>query len=377
MADKNCGANAYKEEEYINMLQDTGNLIAKEKSSHLGEGLAAFKESTQLTNEVEFWKWMGANYPKDLSNADLIQQAAVNKGRWLNTQLQGKGYEWDYMALQRMKPQKVLSVFEAGDCPTQPGIDITETGIFDHSVKMTYQNKAYLSNNNPDLHNTPKDAVVVTNREKVAYCKKQGYVTEEYMDSKELTSVRDSRFKKAISGKANTSYNLGNVAAATTKAGIMGAAVGITIETIGSYKRWKNGEITDKEYMKEIFSAGGEAGATAGFTSAAMIPVQAVITTAGASTLLAVPIAFVFGKAVNSVIAPCFGRGKYRQILSEAKYYQEMEKAYGDFLLAVERASAQYGQYMRNMQQQNAKYRAMRQLSKTIDKDLEKMYALI
>jgi len=373
----NCDISEYQEREYIDMLQDTGNLIAKEKSTHLGETLTAFKESTQLTNEVEFWKWMGANYPKDLSNADLIQQAAVNKGRWLNTQLQGKGYEWDYMALQRMRPEKTLSIFKAGDCPTQPGIDITETGLLDKSVKMTYQNKAYLSSNNPNLHNTPKDAVVVTNREKVAYCQKQGYATEEYMDAQEISSIRDSRLKKALSGKANTSYNLKNVAMTSAKAGIVGAAVGITIETISSYKRWKNGEITDKEYLKEIINAGGEAGATAGFTSAAILPVQSVITVAGASTLLTIPVAFVFGKAVNSVIAPCFGRGKYRQILSEAKYYHEMEKVYDDFLLAIERTSIQYEKYMHNIQQQGAKYKTMRELSKTIDKDLEKIYTLI
>lgn len=53
--------------------------------------------------------------------------------------------------------------------------------------------------------------IVVTIREEVSYSKKQGYVTEEYMDTKEIASVTDSRFQKAFSGRADTSYNLKNV----------------------------------------------------------------------------------------------------------------------------------------------------------------------
>ena len=41
--------------------------------------------------------------------------------------------------------------------------------------------------------------------------------------------------------------------------------------------------------------------------------------------------AIVFGAAVNAVVAPCFARGKYRQILNEAKYYQAIESIYDDF----------------------------------------------
>lgn len=366
-----------REEEYIEMMRDTSNLIAKEKAVHLGEMASAANESAKLANEVEFWKWMGANYPKDLSNTELIQQASIEKARWLRTQLQGKGYEWDYMTSQRMKPSKILSAFEVGDCPTQPGIDITETNILDNTIQGTYQNKAYLSSNNPDLHNTPKDAVVVTNKEKVAYVKQQGYVTEEYMDSDTITSVRESRFKKAASGKANTVYNFQNVAMASVKAGIVGAAVGITAETIASYRLWKAGDLTDNEYLREVMRAGGEAGMTAGLTSAAMVPVQATITAAGASTLLTIPVAFMFGSVINSIVAPCFGRGKYRKILNEAKYYHALECVYDEFIAAVESSSRHYGEYIAHMEMQQARYEQIKNLSKEIDKNLEDIYRSI
>ncbi len=365
------------EKEYLEMMRDTSNLVAKEKAMQLGEIASATNESAKLANEVEFWKWMGANYPKDLSNTKLIQQASTEKARWLRTQLQGKGYEWDYMASQRMKPSKILSAFEAGDCPTQPGIDITETNILDNSVQGTYQNKAYLSSNNPDLHNTPKDAVVVTNKEKVAYAKQQGYVTEEYMDSDTITSVRESRFKKAASGKANTGYNLQNVAMASVKAGIVGAVFGITAETIASYRLWKLGDLTDKEYIREVMKAGGEAGTTAGLTSAAMVPVQAAITAAGVSTLLTIPVAFVFGSVISSIVAPCFGRGKYKKLLNEAKYYQTLENVYDDFLNTVEVSCRQYEVYAKQIELQKNRYEKIKELNTKIDEELEKLYKLI
>ena len=133
------------DQDYLEMLQDTGSLIAVEKVKYFGEMAAAVGESGKITNEVEFWKWMGENYPHNLGTNEAIQKTAIEKAQWLKTQLQGKGYEWDYMSALRARPSKILSIFEAGDSPTQPGIDITEKGLLDQSIKATYQNKAYLS----------------------------------------------------------------------------------------------------------------------------------------------------------------------------------------------------------------------------------------
>lgn len=365
------------EQEYLEMLRDTGDLIAEEKAKHLGEVTVAVTESAQLTNEVEFWRWMGKNYPRNLGTSEAIQQTAVEKAQWLKTQLQGKGYEWDYMATQRMKPSKIFSSFEAGDCPTQPGIDITEKGILDNSVKGTFQNKAYLSSNNPDLHNTPKDALVVTNKEKVPYVKKQGYQTESYMDSQTIKKVKDKRYDDALMGKTNTAYSVQNILASSAKAGVIGAVIGITTETIMSYKKWKNKQITDQEYLFEIAKSGGEAGVTAGLTSAAMIPVQSAITIAGASTLLTIPVAFVFGSVINSVIAPCFGKGKYKKILQEVKYYQALETVYADFLNVVENSAKQYGEYITHMAKEKSRFESMKELNSEIDNVLEKIYKSI
>ena len=362
------------EQEYLQVIQETSQLVARDKATQLGDAAVAFQNSGQLANDVGFWHWMGANYPNDLSSAQLIQQTSMDKARWLNTQLQGKGYEWDFMTMQRSKPSNILSIFEAGNCPTQPGIDITQTDVLSGSVKATYQNKAYLSSNNPNLHNTPHDAIVVTNKEKVAYSQKQGYQTESYMDANEIRSIRDKRFQQAERGMANTTYNLQNIAQASLKAGAVAAVIGMTVETVVSYRAWKAGELSDSQYLNEVLKAGGDAGITGAATTAAMIPVQAAIVAAGASTLIAIPVAIVFSSAINAVVAPCFGRGKYREILNEAKYYQALEAVYDDFMVAVEQSANQYMVYIGQMQLQSQQYEQMRELSKNMNHSLKKLF---
>ena len=362
------------EQEYLNMISDTARIAAQEKASRLGELVSAYKSSENLVNNVEFWRWMGDNYPKDLSSTTLIQEAAMHKERWLNTQIQGKRYEWDYMLSQRNNPLKILSAFDAGNCPTQPGIDITETSIIDGAVKATYQNKAYLSTNNPDLHNTPYDAIVVTNSEKVGYAREQGYQVDEYMNANEIKSIRDLRFKQAYDGNASTTYNIKNIAEASIKAGAVAAVIGATVESVVSYREWKRGKLTDEQYVAEIVRAGGDSGVTCTASSAIMVPVNVAITSAGVSSMFAIPVAFLVGASVNSVVAPCFGRGRYKEILGRAKYYQAIEDMYDDFVTTVEKASSEYMDYIYKMKAQETKYNLIKKQSIEINNSLKDLY---
>lgn len=76
------------EQEYLRMIQDTKQLVTKTKEHKLGNTAVAFSQSSQLVNDVEFWRWMGANYPKNLGNSFLIQQTAIDHSRWLTYTVQ-------------------------------------------------------------------------------------------------------------------------------------------------------------------------------------------------------------------------------------------------------------------------------------------------
>ena len=195
-----------------------------------------------------------------------------------------------------------------------------------------------------------------------------------FKNSEQIKQSNKEHLKNIKEGKIQTGYNIQNVAGTMAKAGLVGAAVGVTVETIFSYKDWKNGKISDEEYLKGIMKAGGNSGITAGLTSGVMIPVSAAITALGISSLVTIPVAFVIGVGIDKVVAPCFGRGNYRKYLNQAKYYQNLQIAYQDLAQSMETSSRQYFNFLKGVSMQQQQYFEMRKKSKEIDKDLEILY---
>lgn len=166
-----------------------------------------------------------------------------------------------------------------------------------------------------------------------------------------------------------------NIAMGAGKAGAIGCVIGMSVESVASYKKWKKGEITGKEYLKEIGKAGGDSGLTAVGTYAVMVQVEAALATAELSTaFVTVPVAFVVGSALNKIIAPAFGRGAYKKILNDAKYYQSLDAAYGDLSVAMERSADEYADFVQGMAQQQKTYNALQRESMEINKELKDIY---
>lgn len=142
------------------------------------------------------------------------------------------------------------------------------------------------------------------------------------------------------------------------------------METIFSYKAWKGGKITKEEYLKEIAKSGGNAGVTAGLTTGVMIPVQLALGT----NPITFPIAFVVGGLVDKIVAPCFKRGKYKEILNSAKYYQNLEHIYDDLANVMEVTANQYINFVNEMSKQKDTYEKMKSTSIEINQDLKALY---
>ena len=216
---------------------------------------------------------------------------------------------------------------------------------------------------------------VVTNAEKVDVVKQNGYQNvEEFQDARQIKQATDSRMSQIKEGKVHTSYNIKNVAGTMAKSGLIGCVIGIGTEAVVSFKAWQTGKLTDQEYLTEILKAGGDAGVTAGATAGIMIPVSAAVTAAGISSVLTIPVAFVVGGLVNQIVAPCFGRGKYRQILGKAKYYQEIENVYDDLVNSMQYASLQYQDYLKGVSRQNAVHQELKKSSMAMNQDLKSLY---
>lgn len=364
------------ENDILHMLNDTSQLMASENATQLSAAAVAVQTSNDLTDNVEFWNWMGRNF-KPFHSSDSMQQyisQGTTKEAWMAKQLQGKGYEWDWMAKQRMMVKNFSNTYDAGDVANRAASDISEKSLLTGNVKE-YQMKAYTSNNKPHLTNTPKDMTVVTNAEKTSAVKADGYHEVQSFQNKDaIKQATKQRMEQIKDGKAYTAYNLQNVSATMAKAGLIGCVINIGIESIASYRAWKNGNLTDSEYLKGILAAGGDGAITASTTTGIMIPISTAITTAGASTLITIPIAFIIGSAINKIVAPCFGRGQYRQLLSKAKYYQNLESIYGDLTHSMQESCEQYCDFIYQMSWQHSMHQEMKAQSSELNRHLETLY---
>ena len=370
------------DEDVLEAMHDTSRLCADSKVTNLTSSSLASIEAETLTNEVEFWKWMQRNYNKaDIFRNSHSMQSYISQGSgqygWMEKQMQGKGYEWDWIRKQRMDVRNMLNTYDAGDVANRASSDVTEHNILT-GMDKEYQMKAYRGKTNPHLDNTPKDMTVVTNSEKVDIVKRNGYEdVQEFRDGQGIKRVTDKRMSDIENGKTQTAYTASNTFLTMAKAGIMGAVIGMGLETIQSYKKWKNGEITNGDYLTEILKAGGDTGLTAGITAGIMLPVSSVITVAGASSIISIPIAFVVSNTVNKIIAPCFGRGEYKKLLGEAKYYQSYNQLYNDMAVSIERSSKQFYFFVNTMKMQQQSHEKMKEISTDLNGELERLYVNI
>lgn len=148
---------------------------------------------------------------------------------------------------------------------------------------------------------------------------------------------------------------LGSVGSAAAKGGAAGIVLGITMETLASHEKYKNGEITKEEYAMEVAKSGAQMGITGAATSGIVTALSVPLAAAGlASAPITVPISIIIGAGIDKIIAPAFGRGDYAKILGEAKYYQNLMYAHDDLVHAIEMTERQFAdfidEYARQMQ---------------------------
>lgn len=366
--------------ELLNMITDTAELVANKQVRNLETAISSNALSDALVSDVEFWSWMNRNYSSAgggmfSSNGTMKEYIKSESGKamWMEKQLQGKGYEFDWVQKQRHNFLNIFKKYDLGDVSNQPAIDVIEKDLLTGKEKF-YQMKAYTSKSNPNLHNTGKDVKVVTNTEKVDIVRENGYQVESYKNSEGIKKDVLKRQESIESGTATPTYNIGNVSATMAKAGLIGAVIGMGTESVLSYKRWKNNEITDEEYLEEVLKSGGESAITSGASAGVMIFVNKTIEKACINSAIGIPIAIAVTAGIDKIIAPCFGRGDYKKVLLEAKYYQAIESMYVKFMEKLDYAAREYEGFVNRLVEQNRLYNNIREKDRAVTKTLKDLY---
>lgn len=162
-----------------------------------------------------------------------------------------------------------------------------------------------------------------------------------------------------------------NTAVQMGKCAIIGAAITVGTELISRYKDFKEGRISSKEYMSEIGKALGDGAVTGGVTAGLMVPVTFGIKAVGGvalatNPLITIPVTFILGTAVNKIVAPAFGRGEYRKILAEAKYYQNLMNMNNDLIVALSLTAQQFESFMIEYQNQLEVFNQLNEVNKDL-----------
>lgn len=367
-------------DEWLEVINDTAKLLANRQARVLETAVSSNAISDNLAGNVEFWSWMNRNYSSagggmfssNQAMNDYIKSGS-GKAMWMEKQLQGKGYEFDWVQKQRHNPLNIFKKYDLGDVSNQPSIDAVEKNLLT-GKESSYQMKAYTSNSNPHLQNTGKDVTVITNAEKVDVVSDNGYAVESFKDNNEIKNDILQRQKSIENGSATPSYTISNVAGTMAKAGLTGCVIGMGTEAVLSYKKMKNGEISEDEYITEVLKSGGETGVTSGVTAGIMIPVNAAITAAGVTSVVGIPIAIAISAGVDKIVAPCFGRGEYKNILGEATYYQSLESMYVPFMKTLEYAADEYKSFADKVTEQDGIYNKIREKDRAVNKALKNLY---
>lgn len=361
----------------IDFINETTQLIADEKCKSIAEGINSYSNSLSTVNEVEFWKWMNSNYKKSgffhnsQSIADYISRSE-NNANWMKQQLQGKGYEWDWMIQEQSKIKNITNSFDAGIDPTQAGIDVTKKNILTKKTS-TFQHKSYLNDakvNSHVLKNTPNDAVVITQKENVSSALDSGYSSESFQSKSKSSKILDKRFNKASNGLTKTSYNIKTVSHVLGKAAFTGIIIGATTESILSYNKYKSGHISKSEYLRQIKLSSLNSATTSAITSGLMIPIHSTVISAGLSIPITIPIAIGLSFGVDKIVAPFFGRGQYIKDLNEMNYYKDIGNAYINFIIECEKSFKHFNSYIDRIKLKEFEYSQIKKSNIDLNIDL-------
>lgn len=353
---ENNETNHFEENEYLEYVFDSTQLAQEYQLNIVSDAVVAADQADKLTDMVEYWKWMQRNFSKsgifDSPQAmQIYLNSDPNKEGWLRKQLQGKGYEWDWIQTQRRNIRNVCNQYYAGDISNRPSSDVTQTNLFFTGEITENQMKAYTSGQTPHLENTSKDATnmkIVANEEVVDKIKAKGYSNvESFQDSETINQNVEKRINQIKDGTATPLYNLRNVVATMFYTGLTGVVISASIEGFSKWKEYKSGFLSKEEYMMEIANAAGEGGVIGASTAGIMIPVSSMLTKVGLASLpITIPVAVLVSGALSKIIAPVFKRGEYRKNLLEAKYYQSIAHMTDALVFSLKDMQEQYSLFV-------------------------------
>ncbi|MBE6022890.1 MAG: hypothetical protein E7231_06605 [Cellulosilyticum sp.] len=152
---------------------------------------------------------------------------------------------------------------------------------------------------------------------------KEAGLTNKVIEKNTGSQVRDSNERlraKILKGEATTSVTSQNIIKEVTQGAIVGAAVGLTVSTITSYIRYKNGELGEKEAFLKI----SEDTMNSTVIGAAIGGISIFLPPGEMGILGGMMIGIYISATCKNILDEIYGKGVYETILNSSGYIYGM-----------------------------------------------------
>ena len=138
--------------------------------------------------------------------------------------------------------------------------------------------------------------------------------------------------EKILNGKAVTAPTMQQVGEKMAQGAVVGAAIAVSVSTITSYIRYKNGELTKEEAYKEV----GEETLKGALIGAAMGAVTIFLPGGAIGYIAGIAIGIYFNTVCTNVLDEIFGKGAYGAILDASGYVYGMTINLAEYYRKIE-----------------------------------------
>ena len=305
----------------INKL--AGTSLSYEGTQQFARDIQVFK---RLSEEPFSRSGVFSNPESAKSYFENVRKISETSPRALSSfesKLTGYGQEVDWV---RMKQGEVSNLWQKSTLleNNAPGVDgVTVNRFTGKEISRTTikASKNPMTSNSTGI-NDVKEAIqkgtatekdIIFGPEGTEEAAKKAGLKNPVVEKNSSGQIQDSNKRleqKILDGQASTAPTLQQIGSKMLQGAVVGAAVAITVSTITTYVRYKNGELDAREAFELV---GGAMGAVTIFLPGGVI---------GFVSGLAIGV--YFGKVCTNVLDEIFGKGAYGAILNASGYVYGM-----------------------------------------------------
>lgn len=335
--------------EQINRISGTN--ISLEGSKQLARDIQVFKRLNE-----EAYVRLGIFNSPDLAK-NYLKKSTISRLKNINKKLAGSAQEVDWLLSQKSKLNSLINKNVILN-KNAVGVDgetinrFTDKVISRTTVKAAQTNGGLNTNVqgivkaikngslSPDdivfgIEGTKKSLIDKISKE-IAFAKSIGdndaviklSAAQGKISIKEFSNTSDvsdsvNRLKNKISvGQAVTTVTIEQVAGQMVQGAVIGAAIGLTISSLSTYMRYKNGELPKEQAFKEI----GEDTLKSTIIGAGMAGITIFLPGGVIGFAAGMAIGIYFNATLTNLLDEVFGKGAYYQILTSSGYIMGMSK---------------------------------------------------